>query len=87
MLVAYTITPNDRDPKAKGFWTRIGVAFKNRDGSFNIKLNALPVNGEIHIREQEPQPAGGGGYRSPSRREPAPYQPAGDPPDDFPDAF
>lgn len=37
----------------KGFWLEIGVAFENRDGSLNVKLDALPTNGTIHIREQE----------------------------------
>ena len=39
------------------FWTRIGVAFVNRDESLNVILDAVPVNGELHIRdfvEREP---------------------------------
>ncbi len=34
---------------------RIGIAFENRDGSFNVKLDALPVNGTIHIRDEGPK--------------------------------
>jgi len=34
-----------------GFWHKIGVAWKNRDGSLNVKLNSLPLNGTLHIRE------------------------------------
>lgn len=33
------------------FWTKIGVAFVNRDGSLNCKLDSLPVDGELHIRD------------------------------------
>lgn len=33
------------------FWCRIGTAFTNRDGSLNVNLDALPVNGRLHIRE------------------------------------
>lgn len=33
------------------FWTKIGVAFVNRDGSLNCKLESLPVDGELHIRD------------------------------------
>lgn len=36
-----------KDPKTgevkKGWWTRIGTAFENKDGSHNIHLDALPV--------------------------------------------
>ena len=33
------------------FWTKVGVAFVNRDGSLNCKLDSLPVGGELHIRD------------------------------------
>jgi hypothetical protein len=33
------------------YWTKIGVAFVNRDGSLNCKLESLPVDGELHIRD------------------------------------
>ena len=35
----------------KSFWNRVGTAFKNRDGSFNILLDSLPRDGKIQIRE------------------------------------
>jgi len=57
MLVAYTITKNEKQG-GKDFWTRIGVCFVNRDGSMNLKLNALPLGGEIHIREEDKQQPG-----------------------------
>ena len=37
----------------KTFWTRIGVAFTNKDGSITIQLDALPVSGRLQIREDE----------------------------------
>ncbi len=36
------------------FWTKVGVAFVNRDGSLNCKLESLPVDGELHIRDFVP---------------------------------
>lgn len=33
------------------FWSKVGVAFVNRDGSLNCKLDSLPVDGELHIRD------------------------------------
>ena len=35
----------------KSFWNRIGTAYLNRDGSFNIYLDALPRDGKVQIRE------------------------------------
>ncbi len=35
----------------KSFWMRIGVAFTNRDGSLDVRLDALPLNGRLQIRE------------------------------------
>lgn len=40
--------------KTKSFWTRIGVAFVNKDGSLNVKLNAFPVSGQLHVRDPKP---------------------------------
>ena len=37
----------------KSFWVRVGTAFPNRDGSLNVFLDALPVNGRLHVREME----------------------------------
>lgn len=32
-------------------WRRIGSGFRNRDGSFNLFLDALPISGKLHVRE------------------------------------
>lgn len=45
----YTIV--SRGEGKQDFWLQIGVAFVNRDGSLNVKLDALPVNGAMHIRD------------------------------------
>lgn len=51
MKVVYTIT----ERSGRSFWTRIGAAFTNRDGSLNVRLDATPVNGQLQIREWEPR--------------------------------
>ena len=33
--------------------TRIGAAFENSDGSINVLMDAVPVNGKIQIREHK----------------------------------
>ena len=48
-LAAYTIV--EREDSDDDIWCRIGIAFTNKDGSVNVYLNALPVNGKVHIRE------------------------------------
>ena len=40
------------------FWNRVGVAFVNRDGSLNVKLDAVPVDGDLHIRDQKDEDIG-----------------------------
>lgn len=53
MLGVYTIVDRkDEDhPDRKNLWIHIGLAFVNRDGSINVRLNALPVDARLHIRE------------------------------------
>ena len=36
--------------ETKSFWTKIGVAFKNRDGSWSLELQAIPVSGRLQMR-------------------------------------
>lgn len=43
----------ERGP-GKSFWVRIGAGFTNRDGSMNLHLDALPINGKLQVREWEP---------------------------------
>jgi hypothetical protein len=38
----------------KKYWTKVGVAFVNRDGSLNCKLESLPLDGSLHIRDYTP---------------------------------
>ncbi len=47
----YTII--DRGTEKK-YWIRIGIAFVNSDGSINVKLDAVPVNNQLHIRDPDP---------------------------------
>ncbi|HSC87998.1 MAG TPA: hypothetical protein VLC09_12035 [Polyangiaceae bacterium] len=47
MKYVYVITGKGE----RKFWHKVGVAFVNRDGSLNCKLDSLPVDGELHIRD------------------------------------
>jgi len=46
-FVAYNITQN---ASGKNRWNPVGVAFENKDSSINVKLNSLPVGGQIQLR-------------------------------------
>ena len=37
----------------KSYWTRIGVAFENRDGSWNLRFDYLPVRPDTTIQLRE----------------------------------
>ncbi len=49
--VVYTVV--ERGPN-KSFWTRVGVGSVNRDGSLSLRLDAIPVNGTLQVRDWEP---------------------------------
>jgi hypothetical protein len=40
-----------RKTKTGTVWVRAGNAYVNRDGSMNVWLDVLPLNGELHVRE------------------------------------
>ena len=44
--------PARGDREAKSFWTKIGVAFENRDGSYSLHLAAIPTNGKLQMRDR-----------------------------------
>ncbi len=49
--MAYVITERG----GKSYFNRVGIAFVNSDGSLNVKLEAIPVSGELHIRDYVPR--------------------------------
>lgn len=51
MKIVYVISERG----ARKFWNRIGVAFVNADGSLNVKLEAIPVSGEMQVRDYQPR--------------------------------
>lgn len=54
-LAVYVIV---RHPGRAPYWLSVGKAFVNSDGSLNVRLDANPIDGRLHIRR-------------PSLREPA----------------
>lgn len=40
-----------RTHEGKTVWTRAGSAWTNSDGSINVFLDVLPIDGKLHLRE------------------------------------
>ncbi len=51
MKEVFAIIQKNGDKKGKPFWQKIGVAFPNSDGSLNVLLNCIPLDGRLHIRD------------------------------------
>lgn len=54
-----------REGKGGSIWVRAGSAFVNKDGSLNVLLDVLPLDGKLHVREaaDKKDTAGAGGGR------------------------
>jgi hypothetical protein len=51
MKIAYVISERN----GRSYWNRVGVGFVNNDGSINLRLEAVPVSGEMQIRDHVPR--------------------------------
>lgn len=40
-----------RENRGGSVWVRAGTAFVNKDGSLNVLLDVLPLDGRLHVRE------------------------------------
>jgi hypothetical protein len=56
-----------RENKGGSVWVRAGSAFVNRDGSLNVLLDVLPLDGKLHVREA--------GEKKEAEAKPEPAQP------------
>jgi hypothetical protein len=75
MKAVYTVIERGQ---GKSFWVRVGVGFTNRDGSLNLRLDAVPVNGTLQVRDWEPydrRPEGADPQAAPARPAPSPTSP------------
>lgn len=49
-LAVFTVIP-PADESGRDFWFRIGSAWVNADRSVTVRLNALPLNGELIVKK------------------------------------
>jgi hypothetical protein len=47
-------------------WVKAGSAWINRDGSMNVYLDVLPLDGRLHVREAQDKREAGGDARTSS---------------------
>jgi len=45
------VSPTVNEKSGKKYWVRLGSAYRNRDGSTNVYLDALPTNRQLQIRD------------------------------------
>jgi hypothetical protein len=45
----FSLTERD----GRTFWSRIGVAFDNSDGSVTLNVDAIPISGKLQIRDRD----------------------------------
>ena len=45
----------DRGEGQKAWWTKVGSAWTCKDGSLNVQLDALPIDGKLNIRVHKPR--------------------------------
>jgi hypothetical protein len=58
MMQLVAVVERGEGDQKKSFWTRIGVAFENRDGSWNLRfdyLPARPAETTIQLRKFDPK--------------------------------
>jgi len=53
-----------REGMEKGFWTRIGTAFQNQDGSWNLRFDYLPTAPGVTIQMRPAKAADHDGERA-----------------------
>ena len=44
-----------REGCEEDFWTRIGTAFENKDGSWNLLFDCFPTNPDVRVQMREPK--------------------------------
>ena len=59
--IVYTVVEREKD--GRQFWVRVGAAFVNSDGSLAVRLDAMPVNGRLQIRDYRPRNVSGSSSR------------------------
>ena len=52
----YKVLSPVKNKDGRTFWVKMGIGFPNQDGSTNIFLDGLPVNGKLQLRDWDEPP-------------------------------
>ncbi len=77
-LQVFSIKEITDGEEKRSIWVKAGSAWRNRDGSFNVYLDVLPLDGKLHVREalDEKRAASNGNTSSTSSANGSQTQPA-----------
>ena len=50
-LQVFSIKETVEKEEKRTLWVKAGTAWVNRDGSLNVYLDVLPLDGKLHVRE------------------------------------
>ena len=50
MMQLVAVTERGEGDQKKSFWTKIGVAYENRDGSWNLRFDYHPARPDITVQ-------------------------------------
>ncbi|HEY2513739.1 MAG TPA: hypothetical protein VGI39_22885 [Polyangiaceae bacterium] len=65
--------------QGRSYWTRVGVGFVNSDGSLTLRLDAIPTNGTLQVRDWQPYEQRDAGARAQASAPLADGLPVGEP--------
>ena len=53
-FIAYSVTDSPGgDEQTKSRWTRVGIAFENKDGSLTLLVDSVPLSGKVILQLPE----------------------------------
>ncbi len=51
-MKSYIVFAVKKGRSGEAVWLRVGSGQENRDGSLNVYLDALPLDGQLHLRDK-----------------------------------
>lgn len=63
--ILWVVTERGTGADVKSFWTRVGIAFENRDGSWSLQFDCLPLNGRVQMRDPKARDEDSGSHSTP----------------------
>lgn len=49
-MILWQVRDYESGGEKKSHWNRVGIAFENRDGSWSLQFNSMPLDGRVQMR-------------------------------------